>query len=69
MKPVFTSLNCTHWYLKYIGLPLTVGVAIYAILGHISNRKRRAALRGKVKQFYRLRKRHAKRTLDFFLYL
>lgn len=48
MKHIITGLNSVNWYFKYVGLPLTVGVAVYALFGHLSNRKRRAALRGKV---------------------
>ncbi|XP_045785758.1 dehydrogenase/reductase SDR family protein 7-like [Maniola jurtina] len=39
------SLN---WYLKYIGLPLSVGFIMYRLCSQVTNRKRRNALQGKV---------------------
>ncbi|KAL0842081.1 hypothetical protein ABMA28_014274 [Loxostege sticticalis] len=48
MKPVFTGVHSVNWYLKYVGLPITVGVAIYALFTQLANKRRRAALRGKV---------------------
>ncbi|XP_034840483.1 dehydrogenase/reductase SDR family protein 7-like isoform X2 [Maniola hyperantus] len=40
-----SSLN---WYLKYIGLPLSVGFTMYRLCSQVTNRKRRNALQGKV---------------------
>ncbi|KAJ0180530.1 hypothetical protein K1T71_003934 [Dendrolimus kikuchii] len=43
--------NCNDsvlWYIKYFGVPLTVGVAMYGLCCRITERKRRAALEGKV---------------------
>lgn len=48
MKQFISNLNSTNWYLKYVGIPLTVGVAVYSLLKQICIRKRRAALQGKV---------------------
>ncbi|KAL4710712.1 hypothetical protein ACJJTC_004357 [Scirpophaga incertulas] len=45
---ILNDLNLVNWYFKYIGIPLTVGVATYAILSQISLRRKRAYLNGKV---------------------
>ncbi|KAI5637994.1 short chain dehydrogenase domain-containing protein [Phthorimaea operculella] len=48
MKP-HSSLESATWYLKYFALPLTVGVITMAgVFSCLSQRKRRAALQGKV---------------------
>ncbi|KAM3963472.1 dehydrogenase/reductase SDR family protein 7-like [Aphomia sociella] len=44
----YTNLNSIMWYVKYIGLPLTLSVSIYGLLSRISNKRRRAALKNKV---------------------
>lgn len=67
MKPVFTGVHSVNWYLKYVGLPITVGVAIYALFTQLANKRRRAALRGKVRLF--CFKMTVKCTLDFGPYI
>ncbi|RVE48173.1 hypothetical protein evm_007233 [Chilo suppressalis] len=48
MKPFISIFSCTNWYLKYVGIPVTVGIAVYVLLNQICTKRRRAALQGKV---------------------
>ncbi|XP_013186613.2 dehydrogenase/reductase SDR family protein 7-like [Amyelois transitella] len=48
MNPYHPSISAISWYIKYVGLPITVGVTIYSLLCHMNQRKLRAALRNKV---------------------
>ncbi|CAH0748221.1 unnamed protein product [Diatraea saccharalis] len=47
MKQFDLIISNTNWYLKYIGIPLTVGVAVYSLLKQICTKRRRSALQGK----------------------
>lgn len=48
-----SSLVSATWYFKYLGIPLTVGVVMFSLC-RSTERRRRAALEGKV-------------SVDFFL--
>ncbi|XP_053625440.1 dehydrogenase/reductase SDR family protein 7-like [Plodia interpunctella] len=41
-------MNSMSWYIKYVGLPITLSISIYGLIMHITRRRRRAALRNKV---------------------
>lgn len=47
MKPD-VNLSSVLWYLKYFALPLSLGVTMFGLCSKSRNRKRRAALEGKV---------------------
>ncbi|XP_028157280.1 dehydrogenase/reductase SDR family protein 7-like [Ostrinia furnacalis] len=48
MKFLFADGQSANWYFKYVGLPLSVGMAIYTLFSKLADKRRRAALRGKV---------------------
>ncbi|XP_059054321.1 dehydrogenase/reductase SDR family protein 7-like [Achroia grisella] len=44
----YSNINSVGWYLKYVGLPLTLCITIHTLISRLSNKRRRAALQKKV---------------------
>lgn len=42
------AVHSLTWYLKYVGIPLTIGVTMCKLFNCITTNRRRAALQGKV---------------------
>lgn len=42
------AVHSLTWYLKYVGVPLAVGVTMCKLFNFVSTKRRRAALQGKV---------------------
>ncbi|XP_026757686.2 dehydrogenase/reductase SDR family protein 7-like [Galleria mellonella] len=48
MNLYYSNINSIVWYLKYVGLPLTLCFSIHCLISRVSNKKRRSALQKKV---------------------
>lgn len=44
-----SSTDAISWCMRYVGVPVTLGITMYGLCCHLSRKKRRAQLEGKVR--------------------